>query len=929
MSARTLRRLGRSVFAVAVAAAAATGAASAQQVTSPMQQFGHEIGADYELPNYTQFMAYFQKLAKESDRMMLDTIGLTAEGRPQLMAIISSPQNLAKLDRYKEIAHRLATADGLSDAEAHALAAEGKAVVWIDGGLHASEVLGAQQLMETVYQLVSKNDAEMQRILDDVIILAVHANPDGMELVSNWYMRESDPKKRSTSGLPVLYQKYVGHDNNRDFYAVTQPESKNMNRVMYTEWFPQIMYNHHQTGPAGTVMFSPPFRDPFNYNFDPMIPVGIDLVSAAMHDRLLQEGKFGVTWRSGSSYSTWWNGGLRTEAYFHNIIGLLTESIGDPTPTTIPFVVSQQLPRGDLPAPIEPQVWHFRQSIDYSVTANMGVLDIASRRREQFLYNIYAMGRHAIDKGNKDTWTIHPRLIAAADSAIRGAAGANGGGGGGRGGRATRADFDRLLRNPALRDPRGYILPSNQRDFLTATKFIDALLQNGITVLRATKEFAVNGKSYPAGSFVVKTAQAFAPHVYDMFEPQDHPDDIAYPGAAPTPPYDNAGWTLAYQMGVEFDRVLEGFDGPFVKVDGLTAPRPAGRVVSNAKGYLLTHDVNDAFKAVNQLIAAKQNVYWLKEPLKTKAKTYPAGTFYIPSGAGTRALLDKIASQTGLVFESTNEKPKGQQYKLKPVRIALADRYGGSMPSGWTRWVLEQFDFPYELVFPKTLDAGDLNSKYDVIIFPDGGIPAADREGGPGRGGAGGNNANIPEEYQARQGSITIAATVPQLKTFVENGGTVITVGSATVLGRHFGLPITSALVETVNGTERAIPRSKYYVPGSVLRVEVDTTAAITAGVTREVDVFFDNSPVFKLGDNAAAMGVKSVGWFNAAPLRSGWAWGQSYLTNGIEFAQADIGKGKLYLFAPEVTFRAQPHGTFKLLFNGIYLGPSVLSKVQ
>jgi hypothetical protein len=952
MSARTLRRLARSAFALVVATAAVTGATSAQQVTSPMQQFGHEIGADYELPNYTQFSAYFEKLAKESDRMMLDTIGRTAEGRPQLMAIISSPQNLANLDRYKEIARRLAKAEGLTDAEAHALAAEGKAVVWIDGGLHATEVLGAQQLIETVYQLVSGRDAETQRFLNDVIILAVHANPDGMELVSNWYMREPDPRKRSNSGLPVLYQKYAGHDNNRDFYAVTQPESKNMNRVMYTEWFPQIMYNHHQTGPAGTVMFSPPFRDPFNYNFDPMIPVGIDLVSAAMHDRLLQEGKYGVTWRSGSSYSTWWNGGLRTEAYFHNIIGLLTESIGDPTPTTIPFVVSQQLPRGDLPAPIEPQVWHFRQSIDYSVTANKAVLDIASRRREQFLYNIYLMGKHAIEKGNTDTWTIHPRLIAAADSSIRGTAGASataappltgdnaaaapagGGGGGGRGGRATRADFDRLLRNPALRDPRGYIIPSNQKDFLTATKFIDALLQNGITIHRATKDFTVNGKSYPAGSFVVKTAQAFAPHVYDMFEPQDHPDDIAYPGAAPTPPYDNAGWTLAYQMGVEFDRILDGFDGPFEKINGLTAPRPAGRVVSSAKGYLLSHDVNDAFKAINQLMAAKQNVYWLKEPFKTKAKTYPSGTFYIPSTSQTRALLEKIAASTGLVFEATSSRPSGEQYRLKPVRVALADRYGGSMPSGWTRWVLEQFDFPYELVFPKTLDAGDLNSKYDVIIFPDGGIPAADRGAGPGGGGGGGGgggnaSSNIPPEYQARQGSITVAKTIPILKTFVENGGTVISVGSSTALGRHFGLPVTNALVENVGGTERPVPRSKYYVPGSVLRVEVDTTAAITAGVPREVDVFFDNSPVFKLGENAASMGLKSVGWFNAAPLRSGWAWGQSYLTNGVEFAQADVGKGKLYMFAPEVTFRGQPHGTFKLLFNGIYLGPSVLSKIQ
>src|SRR5690606_32225884 len=202
---------------------------------------------------------------------------------------------------YRDIARRLALAEGLTDAEAQRLAREGRAIVWIDGGLHATEVLGAQQLMETVYQLVSRTDEETLRILDDVIILAVHANPDGMELVSDWYMREADPQDRSTRGLPRLYQKYVGHDNNRDFYASTQSETENMNRVMYTEWYPQIVYNHHQTGPAGTVMFAPPFRDPFNHNYDPLIMASIDMVGSAMHDRFLREGKPGVTMRDRKS----------------------------------------------------------------------------------------------------------------------------------------------------------------------------------------------------------------------------------------------------------------------------------------------------------------------------------------------------------------------------------------------------------------------------------------------------------------------------------------------------------------------------------------------------------------------------------------------------------------------------------------------------
>ncbi|HEX8905616.1 MAG TPA: M14 metallopeptidase family protein, partial [Longimicrobiaceae bacterium] len=419
-------RAGRAAAAAVLLATA--GLHAQTRLTTPQQQFGHEIGADYQLPNYTQLVAYWQKLAGQSDRMRLVDIGRTAEGRTQYMAIVSSPANLRNLERYRTIAGRLAHARGVDSLEARRLAHEGKAVVWIDGGLHASEVLGAQQLMETLWQLVSRNDPETLRILDDCIVLFVHANPDGMELVSNWYMRNADPRQRSLNFLPRLYQKYIGHDNNRDFYASTQPETENMNRVMYTQWFPQIVYNHHQTGPTGTVMFAPPFRDPFNYAYDPLIPVEIDLVGAAMHSRFEAEGKPGVTMRRGSSYSTWWNGGLRTTAYFHNMIGLLTETIGNPTPIDIPFVVNQQLPRADLPFPIEPQRWHFRQSIDYSVTANYAVLDVASRYRETFLYRIWRMGANAIDRGSRDNWTTYPsRLDAVAESlrARRGNTGAN------------------------------------------------------------------------------------------------------------------------------------------------------------------------------------------------------------------------------------------------------------------------------------------------------------------------------------------------------------------------------------------------------------------------------------------------------------------------------------------------------------------------
>src|SRR5688572_14971659 len=313
--------------------------AKAAAITTPKAHFGFTIGDDYQLATYTQFSDYWQKIDKESSRIQVIEIGKTEEGRPHLAAIVTAPENFAKLDRYKQIAQQLHRARGITEDQARAMAKEGKAVVWIDGGLHATEVVGAHQLLETVYQLVSRNDDETNRILRDVIVIAVHANPDGMQMVSKCYMQAAEPTVRRTCS-PRLYEKYAGHDNNRDFYMSNTRESQNMNKMMYWEWLPQIMYNHHQSGPAGTVIFSPPFRDPFNYNFDPMIVTGLDLVGAAMHHRFLQEGKPGFTMRSGASYSTWWNGGLRTTAYFQNIIGLLTEIIGNPTPGQIPATIN-------------------------------------------------------------------------------------------------------------------------------------------------------------------------------------------------------------------------------------------------------------------------------------------------------------------------------------------------------------------------------------------------------------------------------------------------------------------------------------------------------------------------------------------------------------------------------------------------------------
>ena len=901
------------------------GFAQTKKLTTPKDVFGFNVTDDYVLATYTQFEAYVKKLSAESDRMKLVDIGKTEEGRTQWMAVMSSPENIKNLEKYKNISRRMAYAEGLTDAEAKALAKEGKAVVWIDGGLHASEVLGAAQLIEMIHQLATRNDEETLRLLNDCIILLVHANPDGMELVSSNYMRNPDPTKRRY--IPErLYQKYVGHDNNRDFYMSTQKETQNINRQLYLEWVPQILYNHHQQGPAGTILFAPPFRDPASYVYDPLLTIGIDQVGAAMHARFIVENKPGATTKEGASFSVWYNGGLRTTANFHNIIGILTESAGSPTPMDIPFVPSRQLQSKTTPFPIAPQAkWHFWQSIEYSITANRAILDYASRHKDDMLFNIYRMGKNSIDKGNRDTWTMTPMRIDAlmekiAKERVGAAEGGPAGGGFGAQAGVVPAKYYAELIKPEMRDPRAYVLPANQPDFNTALKFTRILQQTGIVAHRATSDFALNGKTYPRGSIVFKAAQAFRPHLIDLFEPQNYPNEFRYPGGPPIAPYDIAGWTLAYQMGIQFDRILDKFEAPLEKINGFAELPKGGLTGQGESGYLLSHKVNDGFKAINLLLAAGEDVYWLKKPFATNGQNFETGAIYVPTKQNTRANIQKAAASANVVFTATPEKPKGEALKLKPIRIGLWDTVGGSMSSGWTRWLFEQFNFPFEVLYVPTLEQGDLRAKYDVLVFVTGAISEGGRRGGGGL--FGGSTEGMLPEWQARAGRFNREKTLPSVQRFLASGGTVLTVGSSTALAQMLGVPVADQLVEKVNGVDRKLPNEKFYVPGSVLEVQVDNTNPLAYGMDTRADIFFEDSPVFKLKPEAALQNVKPVAWFkDGKPLRSGWAWGQSYLEGGVAVAEAKVGEGKLFLYGPEVIFRAQPHGTFKLFFNALYYG--------
>ncbi|HVN57479.1 MAG TPA: M14 metallopeptidase family protein [Bacteroidales bacterium] len=891
-----------------------------KKIPSPKEHFGFNIGDDYMLATYTQTEAYFRMLAS-SPRVRLEDIGMTEEGRHQYMLIISSPGNIISLEKYRAISEKLARAENITDDEAKRLSEEGKAVVWIDGGLHATEVVGTHQLIEMAWQLVSRDDRETMEILDKVIVLLTHANPDGQELVSSWYMRNQDPVKRKMN-IPRLYQKYIGHDNNRDFYMMSMKETRNMSRQLYIRWFPQILYNHHQSGPAGSVLAGPPYRDPFNYLYDPLVVSGIDAVGAAMNNRLNSEGKPGYTQRSGSSFSTWYNGGLRTTAYFHNIIGLLTEIIGSPTPINIPFVPERLLPNGATPNPVTPQEWHFRQSIDYSVSLNYAVLDYAARNHDELLYNIYRMGKNSVSRGSSDNWTITPSKIEAiknlwypsADSSRKLVLHQNG---------QFYSKFNEVIaRDPDSRDPRAYIIPSDQEDFPTAVRFVNALILSGIKVMKAGTTFKISAREYPRGSYIIMTGQAFRPHIMDMFEPQDHPNDLLYPGGPPVPPYDAAGWTLALQMGVKFDRIRDSFSGNFEVIPYGEEQSPAihQAIPASHNGYLLDPSVINSFKVANDLL--KEDIPVFRVIADRREKTVKPGTFFIPWSEKAMRILSGSADSAGVFVRTASRKP-GTIVRVAPLRIGLTDRYGGSMAAGWIKWILEQYGFRYRVIYPQNIDSGNIGKTCDIIILASDVAPRLRRISDTLSSPPPFTTAtdDIPAEYKGTTGSISSTKSLPQLKKFMEAGGTVLTIGPSSNLAMSLELPVSSALVrKNDDGSGTELKNTEFYIPGSLLYTSIDSSSAGTWGMPTGCCIYFEQDPVFRLGENAASKGIHSLLWYSGEkPLRSGWALGQKYLKDGVAGFEAPVGRGHFVGFGPEITFRSQSQAAFKLLFNQLY----------
>ncbi len=756
---------------------------------APADVFGFAPGADRRLADFGQITEYFRRLDAASERVRLFGIGKTSEGREMFLAAISSEANLARLDRYRDIARRLADGRGLSEEQARGLAREGKTIAWLDMGLHATEVAHAQVSAEVALAVAGEESDEMRRVRDNVIVVLMPVmNPDGLDAVANWY-RPHVGTPFETSPLPVLYQKYAGHDNNRDWYMQNLAETRNVTRQLYDVWFPQLLYNHHQSGLTSPRIWTPPMDDPVNPNMHPLVNRGISLLGAALQQRLEQEGRRGA--QGYSTYSNWWNGGMRSTPCFHNVVGILTEVASGrfATPVEIaPAQLPERLASGENarepstwnPSPWNGGTWRLRDQMDYMVTATRAYLRLAADHREDWLFNRYQMARDQVAAGRAGS-------------------------------------------------PFAVVIPPDQHDRPTALALARVLADGFVEVHRATAPFTADGRSYPAGTLVVPMAQPNRGFAKDLLEAQHHPDRRDGANGPPKRPYDMAGWTLPYQMGVRVEAIAAPFDAPLERVRDFTALVPP------------------------------------------------------PQGADRRE-----NRSAAIVYRDLAAKGRAP-------RVAVYQSWVASMDEGWTRFVLDRFGIPYGSLKDAEIRAGGLGSKYDAIVLPDQSLKEIVEGHAAG---------TMPAEYTGGIGAGGAAA----LKSFVEEGGTLVAFDGATdVPIRYFGIPISNAL-EGVRNTE-------FYCPGSLLRMSIDSRSPIATGMPAEQAAFFVNGRAFAI-EHGAASAVAT--YATSGLLMSGWINGERYVAGKPAVVDVPLGKGRIVMFGFSPIFRGQPHGTFKLLFNAL-----------
>lgn len=828
-------------------------------IPSPEEFFGHVMGADRQLVRWDRLVEYYELLDAASDRIDVRNVGPSTQGRPFLVVFVSSPENLADLDRIQALNATLQDPRGASAARIETAIAEGKAVVVQSYGLHSTEVAGSQTPPEVLWEMATRDDETMARILDETVSILIPAfNPDGNHIVTDWYDRWVGTEFEAAQ-LPELYHPYIGHDNNRDAFMQNTEESQYGATILFREWVPQAYVDHHQMGAYGARMYVPPYAEPIRPEGDPLVWREMAWYGAHIAYGLEEEAREGIV--NAAVYSGWGHFGFHWITPFHNIAGMLTESASAQLAT--PLYVhpeqlggSRQLPdyeaQTTFPNPWPGGWWTVRDIVVNQRIATFQTLDIAAKNREMVLRNAYLKSSRQVERG------------------LQG-------------------------------DVKAYLIPAEQHDPLTAAKMVGKLLGQGVEVQQAREAFTHEGRVYGAGSWIVTTAQPKRGVIRWLLERTFYPQNsyTRNPDGSPIRPYDMSADVLAEFMGVRVDPVRTPVEVPSTAVegDGFQLVADPGVVERGPEGFHIVGTANDAFHAVNLLWDAGVTVHRFVQDHGPHA----AGDFWVPDAPD--ALVSEIAASTGVDFRAMGV-DAGDAFA--PVatrqRVGLFQRYwGGNMDEGWTRLLLEQFGFAYETVRDADILGGRLRERFDVIVLPDDGLAQMTGEWD--------QPETYPDEFRSGFGRAGIDA----LEAFVESGGTLVTFAEAgDLVIDGFGLPVRNI----VDG----VPTTEFWAHGSTLRVNVDTDHPLGWGMPDEaLVVFFGANQVYEVqrsGDGQAYHRVAD--YVSRDVLRSGQLDGEGLIADRAALLAVDHGDGQVVMIGFRTQHRAQTHGTFKFLFNAL-----------
>jgi hypothetical protein len=871
----------RPVFAFLALVSLSTVVVPAQRrLPTPASVFGFEPGADNKLATYDQVVDYFKKVDAASEHVKLIEAGTSTQGRTYYFALVSSKKNLGRVDRYREIARRLAHPEGLTDQEARRLARDGKAFVHIDGGLHSTEFAGPQHtplLLDDLLTRLEGGDEDVEDMLDEVIVMLWPTiNPDGHQMTAEWHMQRAGSASPNEP-MPALYQEFVGHDNNRDGYMLNMIESRVMEHT-WRQWEPNIIYVHHQSAPFPTRIWLPPFAEPIALHTPYIVSRELNMIGMAIARKLDAEGKVGAT-HMGSGYDAWYPGYVDYAPAFKNIPAFWTETQGRgaaPTETRREQIAADmQRPRSLYSSPWLGGRWTLRDQVEYMKTASIATIEYAAKYKDSLLYNRYLAGRAQIAKGKSEP-------------------------------------------------PYAYVVPRAQRDPVAAVEMLRRLAFAGVRVSQLTREETIEGERFPEGTWIVPADQEFAALAREVLDVQTYPEIRESPGGPLDQPYDAAGWTLPLSMGVRTVYVQTPLSeevrrhmklvadpagerirpSPYASVKGSdaqpfdTAPGigfdsepmakaivpPAGRITGSGPALAVSPAENNAFKAINRAWKAGASV------------RFDRGRYVISNltEAAQTSLVDPLALQAERVTE-----PAGVARKPR-LGLFLAST---SMDEGWTRWVLEQFEFEFTRVSGAEIQAGSLRDRIDVLLVTD--EPQGVLQGGGGRGGRGGagGGGEQPSTTDARAAAI---------ETFVREGGTLVCFNRSTAFAiSRLKLPVKDATA--------GLNRQSFFAGTSLLNVAVDPGHRVMAGMPERAAVFFSSSPAFEPleGFNGTVL----ARYPESGVLASGFLLGESVLAGKAAALDVPYGNGRVILLGFRPQWRGQPFGTFRIIFNSLLSG--------